>query len=68
VSDEPVFIPGTVKFETNDAWLITINDPKGTIDADAHGKDVWFPKSQCELHEDGLDVPQWLWDRKKNDL
>lgn len=70
MSDEPVFIPGTIKFETNDAWLLTINDPKNAVGdgQNVHGRDVWFPKSQCELHEDGLDCPDWLWQKKLQDL
>ena len=37
--------------ETPDAWLLDMGDGK-----------VWFPKSQCEIDEDGntIEVPEWL--------
>lgn len=69
LSNELIFIPGKLKFESDNAWLLTIDDPKNTLQVRAaHGKDVWFPKSNCELQEDGLDCPQWLWDKKQDDL
>ena len=69
VVSEPVFLPGIIKSETASAWLLKINDPTGTLRDESDGEDVnnwtyWFPKSQCELHEDGLEVPDWLWKKK----
>lgn len=65
---EPIFIPGVIKRETESAWLLKISDPTGTL-CEECGEDVnnriyWFPKSQCELHDDGLEVPDWLWKKK----
>jgi hypothetical protein len=66
---DPVFLPGIIKRETDSAWLLKINDPTGTLREVSDGEDVnnrtyWFPKSQCELHTDGLEVPDWLWKKK----
>ena len=41
----------SVKHETPKAWLAILDDDK----------EVWFPKSQCEMTEDNkLSVPEWL--------
>lgn len=34
-----------------------IEDPHGL---DGKGELIWVPKSQCELTEDGLVMPEWL--------
>lgn len=26
--------------------------------------EYWFPKSQLNLDEEGIQMPQWLWDRR----
>jgi hypothetical protein len=68
--NDPVFLPGIIKSETSQAWLLKISDPTGTLRAecgeDVNNRTYWFPKSQCELQPDGLEVPDWLW-RKKLD-
>lgn len=47
----PIEIACSVKHETERAWLIT----DGT-------KDVWLPKSQCEMDERAgiCTMPEWL--------
>ena len=67
--DETIFLPGIIKRETDSAWLLKISDPTGTLRDDSDGENVnnrtyWFPKSQSELHEDGLEVPVWLYKKK----
>ena len=38
--------------ESDQAWFIFLED----------GREIWFPKSQCELDEDEkwIDMPDWL--------
>jgi len=39
-----------VKHETEKAVLVE----------NIKGKDVWIPKSQCEVEDAGLQIPEWL--------
>jgi hypothetical protein len=68
-SSDTVFLPGIIRRETDSAWLLKISDPTGALRDECDGEDInnriyWFPKSQCELHEDGLEVPAWLLKKK----
>jgi hypothetical protein len=54
--DTPAYVKfERVKFETDKAWLLVL----------AGGDKMWFPKSQCTMHNDHLlIVPEWLWNAK----
>lgn len=45
-----------VHHETSKAWLVS----ETGSEPDA----VWVPKSQCELHNGVLELPQWLAEEK----
>ncbi len=53
---QPAYVPFEwVVHETDKAWLLRID-----------GDEIWFPKSQCELHLDNMEIemPQWLHEQK----
>ena len=46
--------------ETPKAWLVRL-----PIQDDLSSKEIWFPKSQCELiGKNGLRIPGWLVEEK----
>lgn len=47
-----------VKRETEKALLVTV------AYGDVAKKDVWFPKSQAEVREDGFFATSWILDQK----
>lgn len=44
----------SIKHETPKAWLAIMEDDR----------EIWFPKSQCELNDGVLSVPEWLMKEK----
>lgn len=44
-----------VKHETPKAWLAIMEDDK----------EVWLPKSQCQLKENVMSIPDWLVEEKE---
>lgn len=67
-SDEMVCIPCIIKSESPKAVLIKVNDPTNLLEHDLHCCVFWLPRSQIEIHEDSVELPDWLYQKKLEEI